>query len=91
MQGLDRYTKIESMINPDGTNTDGEMSYEKGLEVLETVGRRKWDAQYGDRDNNGITVWSALYDLTNKKVTWVSNEKFDDENSIFTFDFDYLK
>lgn len=89
-KGLDRYNEIERKINPDGTNTNGLMTTENALEVLETVGRRNWDALNGKSDGNGITVWSALYDLTNKKVTWISNEEFDNPDSIFTFDFSYL-
>ncbi|MGM9969044.1 MAG: carcinine hydrolase/isopenicillin-N N-acyltransferase family protein [Anaeroplasma sp.] len=89
--GLDRYNKIQNMINPDGSNVNGVASKETALEVLKMVGRRNWDIVNGVSDGNGITVWSSLYDLTNKKVTWISNEEFDNENSIFEFDFSYLK
>ncbi len=89
-KGLDRYDEIEKMINPDGDNTSGIISAESALDVLETVGRRKWDSRNGESDANGITVWSALYDLTNKTVTWVSNEEFDNPDAVFTFDFSYL-
>ena len=77
------------MINPDTTNTVGLITKERALEVLRTVGRRTWDSRNGKSDANGITVWSALYDLTNKTVTWVSNEEFDNPNAVFTFDFSY--
>lgn len=90
MKGLDRYHEIQNTINPDGTNTAGLMTKEGALDILETVGRRKWDSRNGDSDANGITVWSALYDLTNKTVIWVSNEEFDNPDAIFTFDFSYL-
>ena len=90
MKGLDRYTEIQNKINPDGTNTEGVMTKEAALDVLKTVGRRKWDSRNGESDANGITVWSALYDLTNKTVTWVSNEEFDNAEAVFTFDFSYL-
>lgn len=83
--GLDRYNKIESMINPDGTNTDGVMTKEQALDVLQTVGRRKWDSENGVSDSNTITVWSVLYDLTNKTMIWVSNESFGDSKNIFEF------
>lgn len=89
--GLDRYNQIESMINPDGTNTKGILSVEKALEILETVGRRKWDASQGESDSNGITVWSSLYDLTNKKVTWISNEEFDVESSVLHYHYNGKK
>ncbi len=91
MKGLDRYNEIEKMINADGNNVNGEITTDTALGILETVGRRKWDADNGESDKNTITVWSALYDLTNKTVTWVSNEDFDNPNSVFTFDFSYIK
>lgn len=90
MKGLDRYQEIQNTINPDGTNTAGLMTKEGALDILETVGRRKWNSRNGDSDANGITVWSALYDLTNKTVIWVSNEEFDNPDAVFTFDFSYL-
>lgn len=90
MKGLDRYQEIQNAINPDGTNTAGLMTKGGALDILETVGRRKWDSRNGDSDANGITVWSALYDLTNKTVIWVSNEEFDNPDAVFTFDFSYL-
>lgn len=85
MGGLDRYEYIQSFINPDGSNTDGVMSYEKGLELLHDVGRRYWDPLHGRTDSNSITCWSSLYNLTDRTVTWVPNEGFDNENSIFTY------
>ncbi len=91
MKGLDRYNAIESRINSDGDNTFGEITADEAMKVLETVGRRKWDADNGKSDKNTITVWSALYNLTNKTVTWVSNEEFENPNSVFTFDFSYIK
>ena len=91
MKGLDRYNAIESKINPDGSNTEGIISAETAMDVLELVGRRKWDASNGESDKNTITVWSALYNLTDKTVTWVSNEEFGNEKAVFTFDFEYLK
>ena len=87
MKGLDRYDEIESMINPDGSNTEGVISKDYALDILERVGRRKWDSLSGESDANGITVWSSLYDLTNKRVIWVSNEQFDNEEAISTLIF----
>ncbi len=88
--GLDRYKKIESMIDPNGDNSEGIITENTAFDVLETVGRRNWDKLNGKSDSNSITVWSALYNLTERKVTWVSNEEFDNEKAIFTFDFSYL-
>lgn len=89
-KGLDRYDEIQSKINGSGDNDEGVMTAQGALDVLKTVGRRKWDSRNGKTDSNGITVWSALYDLTNKKATWVSNEEFENPDAVFTFDFSYL-
>lgn len=85
-QGKDRYDRIESMINKDGTNTKGIVKDEaEALNILQTVGRRNWDKINGETDGNGCTVWSALYNLTDKTVTWVGNEQFDNERTVFHF------
>lgn len=83
--GLDRYDAVENSINPTGTNTTGIITKDHALDILKLVGRRSWDAKAGISDSNGITVWSVLYDLTNKIITWVSNEEFDNSKAIFTF------
>lgn len=84
MKGLDRYNYIKNTINPDGTNTEGKFTKEKSLNLLKDLGRRKWNQTVGS-DSNNITVWSVLYDLDNLEATWVSNEEFDEEGSVFTF------
>ncbi len=80
MKGLDRYQFIQETINPDGNNAEGKMTYDEALGLLQNLGRRNWDKQ---DDKNSITVWSALYDLTDLSLTWVSNEEFDQEGSVF--------
>lgn len=78
--GYDRYNKIQSMINPDGTNTAGIITKEYAEEILQTVGRRAWK----ENDNStSLTIWSALYDLTNKTVKWISNERFGEDGAVF--------
>ncbi len=89
--GLDRYNEIENKINPNGDNIEGIVTKDDALAILQRVGRRNWDVVIGASDKNGITVWSCLYDLTNKKVIWVSNEEFDNAAAIFEYDFSYLK
>ncbi len=84
MKGLDRYNYIKNTINPDGTNTEGRFSKEESLNLLKDLGRRKWNQTVGS-DSNNITVWSVLYDLDNLEATWISNEEFDEEGSVFTF------
>lgn len=58
MKGLDRYQMIQETVNSDGTNTAGLFEKNESLSLLETIGRRKWDAQNGESDQNHITVWS---------------------------------
>ena len=84
MKGLDRYNYIKNTINPDGTNSEGKFTKEESLNLLKDLGRRKWNQTVGS-DSNNITVWSVLYDLDNLEATWVSNEEFDEEGSVFTF------
>lgn len=84
MKGLDRYNYIKNTINPDGTNTEGKFTKEKSLNLLKDLGRRKRNQTVGS-DSNNITVWSVLYDLDNLEATWISNEEFDEEGSVFTF------
>lgn len=84
MKGLDRYNYIKNTINPDGTNSEGKFSKEESLNLLKDLGRRKWNQTVG-ADSNNITVWSVLYDLDNLEATWISNEEFDEEGSVFTF------
>lgn len=85
-RGYDRYTAIRNSINSDSLNTTGVITEEEALDVLKLVGRRNWDKKNGVSDSNSITVWSVLYDLTNKKITWVSNEGFGDSKAVFKFE-----
>ena len=59
----------------------------KDMDVLKMVGRRKWDKEQGKSDSNSITVWSALYNLTDRTVTWVSNEEYGNSDAIFKLGF----
>ena len=69
------------MINQDGSNTQGIIEDEDyALSILEEVGRRKFN-----NNNAGITVWSALYNLSDLSVTWVGNEQFSNPDAVFTY------
>lgn len=79
--GLDRYERIGAEI----TAIDGVVADEQGaMDILAIVGRRTWN----NDDNNGCTVHSAVYNLTDKSVLWVPNENYDDPTAIFQFSFD---
>ena len=76
--GYDRYEKIYEELS----KTDGVVADEwAAMDILQMVGRRTWN----NDDNNGCTVHSAIYNLTDKSVLWISNENFDDETAIFEF------
>ena len=77
-KGYDRYEKIYEELN----KTNGIVEDENAaMDILEIVGRRTWK----NDDGNGCTVHSAVYNLTDKTMMWVTNENFDDENAVFTF------
>ena len=78
MKGKDRYDKIyEELTNRNGVVDDEN----EAMEILGMVGRRTWK----NDDNNGCTVHSVVYNLTDKTVLWVSNENYDDPTAVFKF------
>ena len=77
-KGLDRYQKLyEQLSQTEGIVADEEAA----MEILASVGRRNWS----NDDKNTCTVHSAVYNLTDKSVLWVSNENYQDETAIFRF------
>lgn len=89
MPGFDRYNIIKNTINPLGDNTKGIVKDESaGMDVLQSVARRALDKANGSDDSNSATIWSSLFNLSEKTLTWVGNEHFDDENYIFVYKLD---
>ena len=77
--GLDRYDQIYSDLSA----TKGIVKDEwAAMDILKTVGRRSWG------EGNGVTVHSAVYNLTKKTVLWVSNENFSDSTAIYEYSFE---
>jgi hypothetical protein len=77
-KGYDRYLKLQEML----TEKDGVVADEwEAMDMLAVIGRRSWN----NDDKNGCTVHSAVYNLTDKTMLWVSNENFDDPTAIFEF------
>ena len=77
-KGLDRYRQLERSLG----ETNGVVKDEQAaMKILASIGRR---ARSSD-DRNGCTVHSAVYNMTEKSVLWVSNENFDDPGAVFTF------
>ena len=80
-KGYDRYDELYEQLSA----TDGVVADEwAAMEILGIIGRRSWN----NDDGNGCTVHSAVYNLTDKTMIWVSNENFEDPGAIFEFGFD---
>lgn len=77
-KGFDRYSRLAVELNSVGGVVADE---QEAMDLLATVGRRGWN----NDDSNSITVHSAIYNLTDKSVYWISNENWDDETAIFKF------
>jgi len=78
--GYDRYAKLYHELNAvDGIVQDEE----EAMRILLGVGRRTWK----NDDGNGCTVHSAVYNMTDKTVLWVSNENYGDETATFRLGF----
>lgn len=77
-KGADRYDRLYEELQ----KTNALVANEQGaMDILSIVGRRSWN----NDDSNGCTVHSAVYNLTQKSVLWVSNENYDDPTAIYTF------
>lgn len=77
-KGADRYDRLYQELQA----TDGVVADEQAaMDILQAVGRRGWD----NDDKNSCTVHSAVYNLTQKTVLWVTNENYDDPGAVFTF------
>lgn len=75
--GVDRY----DYINGELAKVSGVVKDEwAAMDILKAVGRRTWDK--GD----GVTVHSAVYNLTKKTVLWVANENYDDKTAVWQHD-----
>ena len=79
--GADRYDRIYEELN----KTNGIVKDENAaMDILAIVGRRDWN----NDDGNGITVHSAVYNLTDKTMLFVPNENYTDASAIFSFKFE---
>lgn len=80
-KGYDRYEKIyEELSKTNGIVKDEQAA----MDILAAVGRRTWK----NDDGNGCTVHSAVYNLTDKTMLWVTNENYEDPSAVFEFGFD---
>lgn len=77
-KGADRYDRLyEELQKTDALLPDEQAA----MDLLQIVGRRSWD----NDDDNGCTVHSVVYNLTDKTALWVPNENFDDPTAVFQF------
>lgn len=77
-KGADRYDRLyEELQKTDALLPDEQAA----MDLLQIVGRRSWD----NDDDNGCTVHSVVYHLTDKTALWVPNENFDDPTAVFQF------
>ena len=77
MQGVDRYDYINSALSAVGGVVEDEQA---AMDILQAVGRRTWNG------GGGVTVHSAVYNLTQKTVLWVANENYDDPTAVWQYD-----
>lgn len=77
-KGADRYDRLYEELQKTNALVADEQA---AMDILSIVGRRSWN----NDDSNGCTVHSAVYNLTQKSVLWVSNENYDDPTAICTF------
>lgn len=75
--GFDRYRRIEEVLGA----SDGVVQDEwEAMNLLGQIARRNWKP-----GQHAYTPHSAVYNLTERSVLWVSNENFEDETAIFEF------
>lgn len=75
-KGVDRYDRLYAEL----AKTNGVVKDEQGaMDILSIVGRRNWK----NDDNNGCTVHSVVYNMTDRSVHWIPNEHYDEP--AFTF------
>lgn len=70
-QGLGRYNIIRDELKK---NNDKVKDNVHAMEILQNVGCRGLD--FEEHDN---TIWSVVYDLTNRKARWITNEHYGDK------------
>lgn len=78
--GLDRYEHLGAAL----AASNGMVADDEGaMALLAQVGRRNWN----NDDNNGCTVHSAVYNLTDRTMLWVANEHYGEDSHTLRFDF----
>lgn len=76
--GYDRYVHINDRLKATGGIVKDDMA---AMTILSEVGRRTWNG------GGGVTVHSAVYNLSQKTVLWVANENYSDETAYYYYSF----
>ncbi|MGN1234420.1 MAG: carcinine hydrolase/isopenicillin-N N-acyltransferase family protein [Christensenellaceae bacterium] len=76
--GWDRYEHIYRRLNATGGVLQDD---DAAMSLLSEVGRRSWAG------GGGVTVHSVVYNLTQKTVLWVANERYDDPTAYYSYSF----
>ncbi len=79
-RGFDRYKKIYTQLKESGGIVKDEQS---AMNILASVGRRTWRDEVSGYF--GVTVHSAVYNLTQKTVLWVANENYSDKTAYYQY------
>ena len=74
--GDDRYDRIYERLNATNGVVENETA---AMNILKEVGRRTWNG------GGGVTVHSAVYNLTKKSVLWVANENYGDKTATYEY------
>lgn len=80
--GYDRYNDIWTALNKTNGVVENEQS---AMDILSIVGRRNYRVEEGVY-SPGVTVHSAVYNLSKKTVLWVANENYDNKEMYFEYD-----
>ncbi len=74
--GDDRYDRIYERLNATNGVVENETA---AMDILKEIGRRSWNG------GGGVTVHSAVYNLTKKSVLWVANENYGDKTAAYEY------
>ena len=74
--GDDRYDRIYERLNATNGVVENETA---AMDILKEIGRRTWNG------GGGVTVHSAVYNLTKKSVLWVANENYGDKTAAYEY------
>lgn len=78
--GQDRYDLMHSSLHNSSGLVENE---ESAMALLQRVGRRHWS----NDDSNSVTVHSVVYNLSDRSIYWIANERFSNPDYSYRFRF----